>query len=260
MTTNINQLGLELIKHHETLALQPCQSSAGGWIIGYGLRSTASDQIITEEEAEARLLEELTGLEQGLTDAIKVPLNENEFSALVSFAFNITLPAFLSSTVLKRLNKGDRQGALAAMDWWTSADIDGELTFVPALAARRASEKALFLEPLVSSRHGPPLEEAVPEGVHLTPEEEVIPRRQFLSESRSIQAALGAAGFAALETVLLIAAKTDTSKIGNPFIQRSVETLQALPYQTHFFFTSAIFGFSCLALFARWDDWRRFRR
>ena len=65
-------------------------------------------------------------------------LNQNQFDALVSLVFNIGTGAFARSTLLKRLNVGDYNGAAEAFLMWRNAG--GK----PILLNRRKREKALF--------------------------------------------------------------------------------------------------------------------
>lgn len=72
---------------------------------------------------------------------MKVPINENQFSALVSFAFNVGVGALEESTLLALLNSGDYIGASDQFRRWTNAG-GGEL---PGLITRRKLERDLFL-------------------------------------------------------------------------------------------------------------------
>lgn len=84
------------------------------------------------------LRRDLASFEAAVTDAVHVPLNANEFDALVSLAFNIGVGAFRGSTLVKRLNAGDRPGAAAAFLMW--ANSAGK----PILLGRRKRERELF--------------------------------------------------------------------------------------------------------------------
>ena len=88
--------GVELIKRFEGLELEAYQDIAGIWTIGYG--HTGSDvqpgMKISERDAEELLRRDLKPREQAVEGAVKVPLNQNEFDALVSFAYNVLCPPF----------------------------------------------------------------------------------------------------------------------------------------------------------------------
>jgi GH24 family phage-related lysozyme (muramidase) len=146
-TDQINDAGLEIIKHFEGRKLQAYQDSVGIWTIGYGHTSAAgapqvrAGMTITEQQAEDILKQDLGLFEAGVRDRVKVPLNSDQFSALVSFAFNVGLGALGNSTLLRKLNAGDYAGAANEFTRWVKA---GGAT-LPGLVRRRDAERALFL-------------------------------------------------------------------------------------------------------------------
>jgi lysozyme len=85
----------------------------------------------------------LLRFEVGVEVAVEVPLTDNQFAALVSFAFNVGLGALKSSTLLARLNARNYSEAAAQLDRWNKAS--GRV--LAGLVRRRAAEKALFLKP-----------------------------------------------------------------------------------------------------------------
>jgi lysozyme len=138
-----NQKGLDLIKSCEGLELKAYQDVVGVWTIGYGhTKGVKAGMVITAEKAEQMLKEELKEYEEGVERLIKIPLSSNEFSALVSFAYNLGLGNLGSSTLLRLLNKGDKIGASNEFEKWNKAG--GKI--YPGLVKRRALEKQLFLE------------------------------------------------------------------------------------------------------------------
>ena len=190
--------GINLIQQFEGLELEAYQDIAGIWTIGYG--HTGPDvepgMRITEKEAIALLQRDLTPREKAVDDLTSVPLNQNEFDALVSFIYNVGINAYRGSTARKRLNRKDRMGAADALTWWNKATVGGVLREVQGLTRRRASERALFLTPT-----NPPLvraNENLDENTRATPVED-SPRRSNPAESRTVQGATvaGGAGVAA---------------------------------------------------------------
>jgi GH24 family phage-related lysozyme (muramidase) len=138
--TNVN--GLQLIKSFEGLRLQAYQDAVGVWTIGYGTtRGVTPDLEITQEQAETLLQEDLNKFEQAVNSVTTVPLNDNQFSALVSFTYNVGAGALQNSTLLKLLNDGDIQGAADEFPRWNKAG-GRELA---GLTRRRQAERALFL-------------------------------------------------------------------------------------------------------------------
>ncbi|MBA3068769.1 MAG: hypothetical protein FP825_09835 [Hyphomonas sp.] len=140
--------GIELIQSFEGFRPQAARLPGGGWLIGYGHTATARAGLqITLRDAVLILRHhDLPPIEQLIAEQVLAPLSQNEFDALVSFAFNIGPEAFAASDVVPALNAGDRARAADAMWAWRLANISGELRVVDALARRRAAEIAMFLE------------------------------------------------------------------------------------------------------------------
>lgn len=166
----ISQNGVDLLKRFEGLELEAYQDIAGVWTIGYGhtgpdLDAAVEDaaagidgerawfQIaggkvtVSERAAQSLLRVDLAARETAVADAVGVPLNQNQFDALVSFVYNVGAEPFRGSTALRRLNRGDYEGAADALTWWNKATVNGTLREVLGLTRRRAAEKALFLTP-----------------------------------------------------------------------------------------------------------------
>jgi lysozyme len=144
----INARGVELIKHFEGLYLTAYRCPAGVWTIGYGHTgiehqdgTVRPGRKITKEEAEELLRHDMREFGTRVAPLVKVPLNDDQFSALVSFAFNVGMSAFTGSTLRKKLNAGDYAGAAAEFAKWTKAA--GKT--LSGLVRRRASERNLFL-------------------------------------------------------------------------------------------------------------------
>lgn len=143
----INNHGLEIIRKSEDLRLE-AYYLAGQWLIGYGHAATAGKGMkITKEEADALLIADVKEAERAVREFITVPLNENEFSALVSLAYNMGTAAFARTHVVQHLNNGDRKAAADAFRHIVAARINGERVVLDALKRRRVAERALFLAP-----------------------------------------------------------------------------------------------------------------
>lgn len=140
-----NQKGVGLIIEFEGFRSEAYLCPAGVATIGFGFtKHVRLGDKMTRSEAAERLKRELVEYEQGVLSACKLPPNENEFSALVCFAFNIGIAALKKSTVIKRHNEGDKQAAARAFGLWNKA---GGKT-LPGLTRRRMAEAALYLEPV----------------------------------------------------------------------------------------------------------------
>lgn len=139
----INTEGVRLIKYFESLRLESYEDSVGVWTIGWG--HTNKEKIvegikITQDEADAYLQNDLKKFEDGVNQLVTVPLNENQFSALVSFSFNLGLGNLKNSTLLKYLNEGDSFNASKEFVKWSKAG--GKR--LGGLVKRRLSERNLF--------------------------------------------------------------------------------------------------------------------
>lgn len=139
----INKAGLDLIKSFEGLRLKAYKDAVGIWTIGYGHIKTATPGMsISEPEAEALLRGDLEEAQGAVTRLVKVPLNDNEYAALVSFVFNLGAGSLSRSTLLKKLNAGDRAGAAQQFLVWNKAG--GKV--LAGLTRRREAERDLFLK------------------------------------------------------------------------------------------------------------------
>lgn len=139
----INNAGLQIIKDSEGLRLE-AYNLGGQWLIGYGHSRTArAGMTITEAQAGQLLREDVRDAEDGVRARVLAPVNENQFSAMVSLAYNLGLSAFGRSTVLEALNQGDySQAADNFMNHNLAAGVPNE-----HLTHRREQERALFLTP-----------------------------------------------------------------------------------------------------------------
>lgn len=148
MARKVNRATLEHIKASEGVRLKayPDPGSRNGdpWTIGYGsTRGVKKGDVITAEEAERRLAVDLGDAEAAVEKAVKVPLNDNQFGALVSFVFNVGAGAFRESTLLRLLNTGQYDAVPAQLARWNKNDG----AVMAGLTKRRAAEAKLWNTP-----------------------------------------------------------------------------------------------------------------
>ena len=143
---DVHAAGVELIKHFEGLFLTAYKCPAGVWTIGYGHTglkhkdgTVYPGRKITVEQAEELLRHDLDTFEGRVSSLVTVPLNDNEFAALVSFDFNTG--GLADSTLRRKLNAGDRSGAAAEFARWNKAA--GKT--LAGLTRRRTAEREMFL-------------------------------------------------------------------------------------------------------------------
>lgn len=140
----IGQAGLALIKQYEGCRLAAYRCAAGVWTIGYGhTAGVHSGMTITQAQADAYLRQDIAKFEGYVNNPAYVPitanLNQNQFDALVSFAFN------LGAGNLRKLCKG-RTAAQIAQAMTQYCKANGKV--LAGLRRRRAAEQALFNKPV----------------------------------------------------------------------------------------------------------------
>ncbi len=140
--------GVDLICNFEGLELKAYDDGVGVWTIGFGttkypngIRVKKGDTC-TLDQARGYMQYDLKVFERAVRESVLVPLNQNQFDALVSLAYNIGTNAFEKSTLVKRLNEGNYQGAANQFDVWVNAG--GQR--MQGLVKRRTIEKTLFLK------------------------------------------------------------------------------------------------------------------
>lgn len=143
MKKKMGKKGLDLVKRFEGCFLKAYKCPANVWTIGYGHTKTVKPgQLITHEEAEELLKKDMKEFENHVNKLVKVELTQNQFDALVSFTFNVGAGALKRSTLLKKLNRGDYDGAANEFRRWNR----GGGRVLRGLVRRRAAEKDLFLD------------------------------------------------------------------------------------------------------------------
>ncbi len=146
---HISAQGLQLIQTFEGFSAEPYQDPVGVWTIGYGSAYTpmgesvtANHSRVTKAEATDLLLMGVADAEQAVRRLINVPLNSNQFDALVSFTYNVGAGALQRSTLRMKLNRSQYARAARELLRWDKAG--GKV--LRGLTRRRAAERSLFLE------------------------------------------------------------------------------------------------------------------
>jgi len=143
----VSQNCLNLIRESEGFRSDPYYCPAGVPTIGYGStryadgrRIQMTDPPISEEVAEEIMKTTLKEYEAAVSRYVIVPLNQNQFDALVDFAYNAGAQNLRNSTLLKLLNQGSYDEAAAQFGRWVYSN--GEV--LGGLVKRRKLEKELF--------------------------------------------------------------------------------------------------------------------
>lgn len=139
-----NAAGLRIIKAFEGFSATKYLCPAGYWTIGFGhLVSENEAAVVTVEEAESLLREDVRLAERAVARLVTVPLSSNQFSALVSFTFNLGAGALQRSTLRAMLNREEYEDAEGQFQYW----VYGGGRKLPGLVRRRAAEQLLFSMP-----------------------------------------------------------------------------------------------------------------
>lgn len=135
---------IRLAKSSEGLSLiaYPDPGTGGEpYTIGYGSTvGVLKGDVISLDQAEARLDRDLLNAASVVNQKVTVPLAQGQFDALCDFVFNLGAKNFATSTLLRKLNAGDYEGAAAEFPRWNKAA--GKV--MPGLVARRQNERLLF--------------------------------------------------------------------------------------------------------------------
>lgn len=134
--------GLQLLESFEKCRLEAYQDGGGVWTIGWGhTRGVKAGDTCNQAQADSWLMSDLTEAETAIDAAVKYPLNQNQFDALVCLVYNIGVEAFQKSTLLKYLNLNKMQMADSEFLKWNHDNG----VVVLGLVRRRRAERALFL-------------------------------------------------------------------------------------------------------------------
>lgn len=133
----------DVVREFEGLRLEAYLDTGGVWTIGYGHTGEEVKRGLTIDlaQAETWLTEDLREAEGYVSKLVKVGLTQNQFDALVSFVYNIGGTAFGYSTLLRKLNAGDHEGAANQLLRWNKDN--GKV--IGGLTNRRKKERELFL-------------------------------------------------------------------------------------------------------------------
>ncbi len=138
---NISEAGFNLIRKFEGCRLLAYDDSVAIHTIGYGhTLGVCRGDTCTQEQAEQWLKEDARHAENCVNHSVSVALTQNEFDALVSFVFNLGCGALTGSTLLRKLNDGDPNGAGDQFGRWNKT---GGIVLA-GLMARRKAEADLF--------------------------------------------------------------------------------------------------------------------
>lgn len=174
----VDQAGLDFIARWEGVVLHVYKDIVGIPTIGVGhvlLPGESFPNGITREQALEILAKDVRKCEIAIAKYIEVEINQNQYNALASFTFNCGTGALQKSTVRRKLNTRDYQGAADALLMWCKAG--GKVN--QGLLNRRKDERKLFLKPIPSAK---PVPEVVPQATVAQPVQQPEPKQPVRPE------------------------------------------------------------------------------
>ncbi|MEZ9503242.1 lysozyme [Vibrio sp. 10N.286.51.B11] len=114
-----SEQGLSHVANEEGCRLKPYQCSADVWTAGLGhTKSVTPEMVFTEQQAAVYFVEDISAAEQVVNKHINQTASQGEYDMMVSFVFNLGAGNFTRSTLLKKFNQGDHQGACNEYPRW----------------------------------------------------------------------------------------------------------------------------------------------
>jgi len=139
----VSQECIDLVKFFEGFEPKAYLCPANVWTIGYGrTKNVQEGDELTEIQAERDLFEELDEFAEQVLNTVKVDLEQNELDALTSWTYNLGVGNLQSSTLLKKLNSGDKNSVPSEMVRWNKAA--GKV--LAGLTRRREAEAKLWVK------------------------------------------------------------------------------------------------------------------
>ncbi|ENX60743.1 MULTISPECIES: lysozyme [Acinetobacter] len=143
-----SKTGIDLITSFEDIKLNAYDDGVGVWTIGKGTTvypngvKVKKGDVCTMDQAKAYFAHDLKRFENAVNSALTVVVNQNQFDALVSLAYNIGEKAFKTSTLVELLNANKFTAAADQFLVWNK----GGGKIMKGLVRRRAAERELFLK------------------------------------------------------------------------------------------------------------------
>ena len=138
---NISEEGKSLIKKFEGCKLEAYLCSANVWTCGWGAtRNVKEGDSWSQSYADERFDGDIVEFEDYVNKYVEVPLNQNQFDALVAWVYNLGPNNLKESTMLKVLNEGKYEVGPSEIKRWNKAG--GEV--LEGLERRRLAESMLF--------------------------------------------------------------------------------------------------------------------
>ncbi|HEY0107893.1 MAG TPA: lysozyme [Rhizomicrobium sp.] len=145
-------LCMPIIKQFEGFRAAPYKDSVGVATIGYGTilypdgrKVAMPDPPCTDDQATTYLSYQMSLKSDAIAPLLTRPATLHQAAAMLSLTYNIGEGAFKSSTVLRKFNAGDVQGAADAFLMWDKGTVNGQKVVIAGLHNRRLEERTIFL-------------------------------------------------------------------------------------------------------------------
>lgn len=159
LARDLSPNGVNFIKNHEGWRACAYKDAVGLWTIGYGHLIVAGDGLckpvvttqccISEEKGKQLLASDVkvgsNCISRLLKQSVLNSLSDNEFSAIVSWAYNVGCGNAASSTLIKKLNAGNKKDTCSELKKWVYGGKPPKV--IPGLVNRRNDECKLFSTP-----------------------------------------------------------------------------------------------------------------
>jgi lysozyme len=148
MARPVNAAAIAIANSAEGCVLRAYRDPTGVWTVGYG--HTGPDvhagMEITQAQADAWRAADMARAAAFVDAHVRVPLTDNQFSALAEFVFNAGVGNFLGSTLLRKLNAKNYDAVPGELMKWNKGRVNGKLVTLPGLVSRRIKEAQLWAE------------------------------------------------------------------------------------------------------------------
>jgi lysozyme len=142
----MSENGIEMLKRFEGFSASSYKDG-NGYSIGYGHHGAQPGQEISKEMAEELLVKDLAHFEKGVLSLLARPVTQEQFDALVSYAYNCGIYALKETKMLDHINNGDDDSAIAEWTKGWENDLEG-------IRKRRETEANLYKKGTIKTKEG----------------------------------------------------------------------------------------------------------
>ncbi len=246
MDLRTNKQGRDLIRSFENVGLTAVKDDHGCWVVGFGHSERVHEGLsISQEQADGLFRLDLERVEGAVRRVLHTPVNRNEFSALVSIAYDVGLTAFEASDVLYHVNAGNQKAAGDAILRMIPGDVTQAYEAGSGIAKRRTAEASLFASPppleVTDAPVSNKLERAARKLAHPGPMRTVRP---WVNASRlrvlpALALAVLLSGFAVVREAAVIA---DLGNLDSPLLSGLIDTIILWPRTAHLLMALLVFA------------------